>query len=1073
METGLNTNTNNTIQSIQCGLSQAFHNKENRTGSKTAFGQSFQPRTVTTAEFVAHITSGKAWTQGFFKDNSRRKTHFVSAQTLALDLDDHVSVQDVLAEPLIAAHALLVHPSPSSTPDHPKTRVIFVLSEAVTDMTGWEQLQRGALARFAHLRPDPACKDAARLFYGSTVDGAHVNLAAVLPLAVAQAWGMENISGGRDTVSPLHTHNTPNNNTTPTPNTATGTDSDVTTVGAIATVARRDAPPSPYANGGRAREGGETTQFTPPPTPSPLRKEGGTSVFDAPPQLAAELIAEVEQRLGVRHMGTNGEGFTLQAVPCPLKAHEHDDTAPAFYWHPTKHFGHCFKCGADYNTHEIAAAFGIDPSHYYASATQHLSFMEQAQLEVEDPAPFNPQYRVNLRYISEFDPDEIVKRQAVLLKSPIGTGKTQLAAQAIARLGEILKRSPRVLALTHRQALADDLATRLAASGHIFECYKGLEASDLRRISRLVICYDSVWKLARVDDTLPEYDLIIIDEIEQFHQHLGGETMKGGSAERAYRTLRALIQQTPRFLGMDAHLSETTQKWLDKLRQKQAQRVLSVQNIYQHEKGTLTLHERSETAIRTAQEMLAENNGVVVIATNSRRKAKELGKLFESTLRPEEIRVIHGDNSNNQDVQQFIRQINQEITKLRLLIYSPSLGTGVDITAPVRGVVGIFTRQPLAPTDMLQMLGRCRHAQERHAWVSSAANSLETDWKAIYQGHRSAALYTGLVCDFTAKGNVKLNPIQEEILLLLANLEAQRNHTMNTMLPFFVHYAQQEGYTVDFREGEAEATREAMQAAAKAVKAAEKASVLAATPVDHQEMERHQTRGTVTPEIAAGYERFKIEDCAGQTITEALYDDLHTSQKRQRLRRFTDMTEKADDDLKVFDREEDERGVLLQKRQHRTVTRKLIRQILVEVWGAHLAGRTLLETAAQTPLTADEIGAALSGYIAQNSDHLRHYLGWRNDQSRKPVALLRWILSRVGLRLAGRQVMAAGERFYVYVLEVETVTRMTAYAASRRAHLERKRRLEAEQNAYLTPDYLNRGEYNIPPRLEEYMQLRF
>src|SRR5215207_10522953 len=123
---------------IQLGLSAAFHNKTNLTGRKRAFGASFAPSTIRLDVFTAHVLSGKAWTQGYFNGHSRNRHSFRSAQTLALDLDKGISVDQALAEPWIAKYAYLVHPSPSSSPDLPKTRVIFILSEAVEHSKAWE-----------------------------------------------------------------------------------------------------------------------------------------------------------------------------------------------------------------------------------------------------------------------------------------------------------------------------------------------------------------------------------------------------------------------------------------------------------------------------------------------------------------------------------------------------------------------------------------------------------------------------------------------------------------------------------------------------------------------------------------------------------------------------------------------------------------------------------------------------------------------------------------------------------------------------------------------------------------------
>src|SRR5215216_7950679 len=87
--------------SIQLGLSTAFHNKTHLTSSKRAFGNSFALSSTPLAVFAAHVLSGKAWTQGYFNSQSRNRRSFRSAQTLALDLDQGISVERALAKPWI------------------------------------------------------------------------------------------------------------------------------------------------------------------------------------------------------------------------------------------------------------------------------------------------------------------------------------------------------------------------------------------------------------------------------------------------------------------------------------------------------------------------------------------------------------------------------------------------------------------------------------------------------------------------------------------------------------------------------------------------------------------------------------------------------------------------------------------------------------------------------------------------------------------------------------------------------------------------------------------------------------
>lgn len=169
---------------IHCGLSHAFLNKENRTGKKAAFSCSFRPSSLTALDLYSHVTAGKAFALGYFRESQRTRDTFGFSELLGLDFDDDVSIEALLDHELVRDYALFLYPTPSHTEEHPRTRVVFRLSEPVEGADRWETLASGLIEAFQDCRPDTKCKDAARFFYGSDVPGATF-LGKTLPLFVA------------------------------------------------------------------------------------------------------------------------------------------------------------------------------------------------------------------------------------------------------------------------------------------------------------------------------------------------------------------------------------------------------------------------------------------------------------------------------------------------------------------------------------------------------------------------------------------------------------------------------------------------------------------------------------------------------------------------------------------------------------------------------------------------------------------------------------------------------------------------------------------------------------------------
>jgi len=197
--------------------------------------------------------------------------------------------------------AALIHPTPSYTLDTPKYRVIFILDSPITNCEDWEKAQRACQFTYAVWNPDTSTRDGARFFFGASLEN-----------PTTRIYPSRRVTGEvlQKWLDLYDAH-----------------------IDAQLEKTKHIAPDAPAA--------GDT------------------------PDLPQALIAAVISGLGVNTHETNSAGFIRQAVRCPVARHEHDGTAPALHWHPAKNFAHCFKCGADYNTHQLADALSIDTAPYY------------------------------------------------------------------------------------------------------------------------------------------------------------------------------------------------------------------------------------------------------------------------------------------------------------------------------------------------------------------------------------------------------------------------------------------------------------------------------------------------------------------------------------------------------------------------------------------------------------------------------------------------------------------------------------------------------------------------------------
>jgi hypothetical protein len=150
----------------------------------------FKAAEVTPRTFAGLIWQGYGFTP-LWGNGRRKEENFTEAHHVAFDFDAHGAALDVLmaAGSFAWYYASFAYATPSSTQDHPKSRVVFVLLEPITDAAYYRRLYKAMAWLFAEggSYTDPACKDPLRLYYGSPKANMVGNWSVVTP-EMAEMW---------------------------------------------------------------------------------------------------------------------------------------------------------------------------------------------------------------------------------------------------------------------------------------------------------------------------------------------------------------------------------------------------------------------------------------------------------------------------------------------------------------------------------------------------------------------------------------------------------------------------------------------------------------------------------------------------------------------------------------------------------------------------------------------------------------------------------------------------------------------------------------------------------------------
>ncbi len=180
---------------IACAISRAWLNKNKLPGFSKSQAESFSFVTAQRSleGLASHILAGGKFAHSSFSKQRKHSHFWASSQMMVLDFDRGVSVADLLKLDYVRNYAWLVYATPSSTSEHPKTRLVFVLDQPITDQQQWIQYAHGLYdqftAIFAHvpnLLIDKASYSPVHSWAGSTnrIEQPYIHHAARLPIAL-------------------------------------------------------------------------------------------------------------------------------------------------------------------------------------------------------------------------------------------------------------------------------------------------------------------------------------------------------------------------------------------------------------------------------------------------------------------------------------------------------------------------------------------------------------------------------------------------------------------------------------------------------------------------------------------------------------------------------------------------------------------------------------------------------------------------------------------------------------------------------------------------------------------------
>lgn len=672
-----------------------------------------------------------------------------------------------------------------------------------------------------------------------------------------------------------------------------------------------------------------------------------------------------------------------------------------------------------------------------------------------------------VKYLSErYLPPIDVENGALFIKSPKGTGKTEALGALVAQCK--MKRL-RVLLLGHRRSLLQSISERLGLdcyfaiddqvtektnpdvertldladdsqswAGSILSRDDDVRAATYRHVAptkHYAVCLDSIENLDPKDEK-HRYDVVVIDESEQVFAHLTGETLKTRRRD-VFSTLSYFLRAAKQVVFLDADLNMITATAAISLLKPE----LPVQIIVNEPKlpqGDIHLYSNRGQLATLLTDMVGTGKKVYV-ATNSKKKALELSLLIAERNPEKRVAVVTSDNSQTLETQELLSDIARQFeSNLDVLIASPAIGTGIDITfkdmngnprTVVDATFGFFESNIVTHFDIDQQLMRVRHPGEVHVWVDTTTMNYETDVGCIKRELQKSIRKTGMLLRYEDDGS-PVFASDYGLVDIWAQVTAATRGSKNQLAQYFRALRAEGGWNlvdVEYDEVDAAFGKVAL-AAAKGVRLAErKERLLSADKLSEDEayrlVELDECGAPLTDRERDALGRYQIENFYDDEISPELIDFDNEGRTRECVMRLECLLSKREW-FELRDDDDIANGLLAFDRK-RYVTK---RDVLESIFAA--SGLFSLETR-KFKANAIVEAAALKDFLVELEVHGRQVetlfgVPLYADRRRNPVGQLKGILGLIGLDLENTKTeQKNGKKIRRYSICSDLLARMT------------------------------------------------
>ncbi|MCJ2122403.1 hypothetical protein MKL11_07590 [Methylobacterium sp. J-077] len=303
--------------------------------------------------------------------------------------------------------------------------------------------------------------------------------------------------------------------------------------------------------------------------------------------------------------------------------------------------------------------------------------------------------------------------------------------------------------------------------------------------------------------------MVLIDEAEQFLSHFFSDTMVGrGKQDRHFKILREFVRTAKYVVALDADLAYRTTNTLarmvsvpdaDGVLRPSKPSYLWINETPSPDRKLIELYESKEHLAEDLLQAIADGKRCFVPANSKNLVVKLDAIIRERFGETRRVIMITSDTSGRPEAQDFIENAAARALTYDVILCSPSLGTGVDITFPdnaqrVDLVVGFCEPEINTHLDFDQQLARVRNPGTIKVWITSRRSNYETHLDVVRHDILRAGLYKDLLDGFDDDGKPRF--LEDDPLIELAALvKSDERISKNNLRGNYIRYKEAQGCT--------------------------------------------------------------------------------------------------------------------------------------------------------------------------------------------------------------------------------------------------------------------------------------